>query len=189
LSRIDYNALVAWVGLGTALVAVLALWLEGRRWRFALGVELILRLEAEFRTARMYESRREVAGAFLSDNLTQASNALDEIINFYDGVGYFVERHALERKVVWNHFFSYMYRFWHYAQPYIESERRRDPTLWKSAGRLYHQLLRIEKKERGRLRAPLALSAGDLSQFLAAEARITEMGQGNSANPDRAPDG
>lgn len=65
-----------------------------------------------------------------------------------------------------------MYRFWHFADKYIEKERKADPTLWTACINLYSQLLKIEKRERQRLGGDVNLSKEDLEKFLHEESTL-----------------
>lgn len=168
----DYEAITAWTGLAAAIVAIYALWAESKRHRFSMGIELILRLEDQFSTQRMYTNRRKAACAFRNKNYVEAVNEIDEIIDFFEGVGFLVKRGALHRKVVWTFFFSYLFRFWYLAKEYIESERRRDPTLWTEFVDLYNNLLQIEQADRRKREAPLELNRDDLEQFLREETSL-----------------
>lgn len=164
--------LTALAALTTALIAVFSLIMESRRHRFALGVDLVLRLEDQFKTPRMYKNRAKAAQAFHQGDYSLAVNEIDEIINFYEGVAYFVDRGALDRKLAWTFFFSHMYRFHRLASEYIVKARRRDVTLWDEFLRLYERLLKIECAERGRCGDPQSLTAEDIQQFLREESSL-----------------
>ncbi|MDP3043029.1 MAG: hypothetical protein Q8N21_01370 [bacterium] len=168
----NYQVITAWTGLTTAIVAIYALWAESRRHRFSTGIDLILRLEDQFSTQRMYVNRRKVARAFQNKNYVEAMNEIDEIIDFFEGVGFFVKRGALDRKVVWTFFFSYLFRFRHFAKEYIENEQSRDPTLWTEFVDLYNNLLQIERADRRNRKSSLEISEDDLEQFLREETNL-----------------
>ncbi|MDD3626305.1 MAG: hypothetical protein PHV06_03220 [bacterium] len=178
---IDYNAIAAFTGLGTAIIAVCALWLESRRHRFSTSLSLMLRLEEEFSTRRMYKNRKLAAYAFNNGRIREAANEIDEIIDFFEGIAFFVEKGAIDKESVWTCFFSYIYRFYHYAYGYINEERERDPTLWISFLDLYKKLYRIEQDNRNRnkrlkrihIKNPKAnLKQKDLQQFLNEEMKL-----------------
>jgi len=154
-------------------MAIYALWAESRRHRFSAGIELILRLEDQFSTERMYTNRKRAACAFQKKSCGEAVNEIDEIIDFFEGVGFLLKRGALDKRVVWTFFFSYLYRFRHLAEEYVVKERRRDPTLWPDFVSLYDQLLVIERAERRRQQAAVELSQEDLAQFLSEETSLT----------------
>jgi hypothetical protein len=88
----------------------------------------------------MYTSRKKAASAFQRGELKEAANEIDEIIDFFEGVAYLVNRGAIDKEAVWTCFFSYMYRFYHFAAGYIDEERERDPTLWSAFLDLYKKL-------------------------------------------------
>lgn len=180
----DYDALTAWTGLGTALVAIWALRSESLRHRFSTSIDLVMRLEDQFATERMYRNRRRAACAIRAGSLDDAVNEIDEIIDFFEGVGFLVENGALDKRAAWTCFFSYMYRFCHLVGEYIDRERRRDPTLWQGFIDLYRVLHAIEQKDRHRQwrlkpgtvftcrKLPRDLNKKDLEQFLIEEASL-----------------
>jgi hypothetical protein len=172
----DYNAITAYTGLLTALVAIFVIWIESRRHRFSMGLDLILRLEDQFRTERMYVNRRKASLAFQANHCADAVNEIDEIIDFFEGVGFMVSRGALNEKIVWTFFSSYLFRFWHFAQEYIEQERKRDTTLWSEFIKLYHTLVKIQLGVRWKCGTGLKLSEEDYRQFLQEEARLSVPG-------------
>lgn len=174
----DYNAITALTGLAAALVAIYALWVESRRHGFSTSFDLMLRFGDQFSTKRMYTNRKKAASAFQRGKLKESANEIDEIIDFFEGVAYLVNRGAIDKEAVWTCFFSYMYRFYHFAAGYIDDERERDPTLWSAFLDLYKKLYAIEQKDRRKQVRSKHLSKKelktdllkeDLSQFLREE--------------------
>lgn len=154
------------------LIAVITILVESKRSRFSIGVDLILKLDSDFNNLDFKEIRKQAAVAFSSGNLSKGSNAIDSILNFFEGVAFFTKRGAVDKETVWHFFFTYMYRFWHFASKYIEKERKVDPTLWTACIDLYLQLLRIEKRERQRLDGDIDLTHEDLQKFLNEESTL-----------------
>jgi len=163
---IDYNAIMALAAVVAILVAIITMWFESRRSRFSIGVDIILKLDSEFNNKYFKEIRKQAAVAFSSGDLSQGSNAIDSILDFFEGIAFFAKCKAVDNKVVWHFFFSYMYRFWHLAYEYIKEERNNDPTLWTAIIDLYPRLLRIERRERRRLNGYINLTERDLEKFL-----------------------
>jgi hypothetical protein len=168
----DYNAITAWTGLVMALVAVCGLWIESKRHRFSMGVDLLLRLEDQFTAERMYANRRKAVLAFQANNYTDAVNEIDEIIDFFEGVGFMMSQGALNKKMVWTFFSTYLFYFWHFAQEYVEQERKRDPTIWSEFIKLYRTLVKIERKACRKCGMEFKLSEKDYQQFLQEETRL-----------------
>ena len=103
---LDYSALAAWAAVVAAAVAVYAIWAESRRSRFALGIDLFLRLEADFRNDRMLTARRVASKALRSENPSDA----DDVLDFFEMIGLLVRRGALDKHVVWHNFFYWIHR-------------------------------------------------------------------------------
>lgn len=169
---VDYNAIMAWAAVVAVLIAVITIWTESRRSRFSIGVDLILRLDNDFNSPHFKEIRKQVAVTCRSGDYSTGSNAIDSILDFFEGVAFFMKRGAVDKETVWHFFFTYMYRFWHFADKYIEKEREVDPTLWTACIDLYSQLLKIEKQERQRLGGNIDLSEEDLQKFLNEESTL-----------------
>jgi len=177
---IDYTALGVWTGVTTGLVALVTWLCDRARDRARMYLETVRCLEAEFSTARMYRNRRIAAEAFRSGILTGATDAIDEIVDFFEGVAYYEEIGAIRARDAWTCFFSYMYRFYHLAHEYIEQTRNDDPTLWQSFGLLYTKLYKIEAKDRkkqikakrNRILLPRDIEAKYIDQFIEEEANL-----------------
>jgi hypothetical protein len=70
------------------------------------------------------------------------------------------------RRWVWYFFYYYLSRFCPLARPYIDQERRLDPTIWESFLRLCDQLDGIEAAKRRRIESSLVVSPQDLARFV-----------------------
>lgn len=169
---LDYNAIMAWAAVTAALTAVITTWVESKRSRFSISIDLILRLDNDFNSPHFKEIRRKAAVAFRSKDYSKGSNEIDDILDFFEGVAFFIKRRAVDKKTVWHFFFTYMYRFWHFAEKYIAKERETDPTLWTAYIDIYSQLLKIEKQDRQRLGGNIKLSEEDLEKFLNEESTL-----------------
>lgn len=169
----DYNAIIAWASVVAVLVALIALIAESKRSRFSAGVEIILRLDKDFYSPYFKEIRKQAAFAFRNKDYSNGSNAaIDSILNFFEGVAFFTKRGIVDKETVWYFFFTYLYRFWHFAGEYITNERKFDPTIWTGCIHLYSQLLKIEKKARKNLGGNIELSKEDLDNFLLDELKL-----------------
>ncbi len=178
--NIDYTALGVWTGVATGAIA-LFMWLSDRsRARARTCIDTIQRLQDQFSTERMYNNRRVAAEAFRRGEINDATDAIDEIVDFFEDVAYYEQEGFIGARDAWTHFFSYLYRFYHFCHDYIEENRTRDITVWQGFGILYLKLYRIEIKDRkkqtklrGRLRSlPRDLPIEDISQFLEEECRL-----------------
>jgi hypothetical protein len=166
--NLDYNAIAAWSGLATAVIAIIALLLESRRSRFSQAVDLILRLEERFTTEPMVSSRRRAAIALRSDNKADA----DDVLDFLEMIGLLMRRGALDETMVWHTFFYWIHRYSLAANSYIRAAQTEDPTRWEELVRLHRRVVDVEKRKRGCSNGDLQLSPEDLLGFLEEEATL-----------------
>lgn len=171
--KISYDAVMAWAAVVAILIAVIAIIVESKRFRFSIGVELISKFNDRFYNSDFCKKRKQAAKC-LSKGLpvTSKASAVDDILDFFEEIAFFTKRGSLDKKVVWFFFFSYLYRFFGLAKDYIEQERRIDPTIWTTASWLYFELMRFESADRRRLGAKLHLTDEDLRKFVEEEAGL-----------------
>ena len=168
---IDYNAVMAAASVVAAIAAIIAIWIESRRSRFATGVDLIHKLDREFRGEHFIKTRQN-ASLELSQAPIKTTHAIDEILNFFEEIAFFARRGAPDLYTTWYFFFSYMYRFHTIAAAYIQEQRRKDSTLWANYLKLYPKLLAIEHAERSKLGTKKDLDKDDIELFLLEERTI-----------------
>ena len=91
---VDYNAVIAWATLIGVVVAIWAVIAENKRSRFALGVDLIMKLDDRFNSDKMRKSRRSAAISLLNGT----NNDATEVLDFFETIGYFIRRGAIDKK-------------------------------------------------------------------------------------------
>lgn len=179
MTNIDYNAIIAYATAVIAFFAIIGLVItlklslsESKRTRFSLGIDLILRLDTHFNSGEFRRKRNDAATGLLSGRLsTEAQRvAIDDVLNFFETVGFLTRRDVLDAEVAWNHFFYYMHRYMLSAKKYIETCRKEDPTLWEEFIEVYERLKEVEKRERRLSDKDLLLSDEDRRKFLNSEA-------------------
>jgi hypothetical protein len=170
--NMNSEALIAIASLATAVVAIIALIIESRRHRFAVGLDLILRLDTEFRSYRMIRQRKRAAEALQKKDFSKAYNHIDQVINFFEEVAFLLERKAIDAHIVWTHFFYYLNRLWYFIHEYVRSEQGRDPGLWTGVTEMYSRLEEIERKDRRKRGGAACPSAEELQAFLQEEADL-----------------
>lgn len=178
--EIDYTALGVWSGVATGVIALLT-WLADRaQARVNLYIDTIQRLQDMFSTERMYTNRKVAAEAFLAGDISNATDAIDEIVDFFEDVSYYEQEGLIRSIDAWTHFFSYLYRFYHFAHEYIDDNRMRDPTVWQGFSILYLKLYKIEvrdRKKQDKLKGkskplPRDLPIDDINQFFDEERNL-----------------
>jgi len=160
---IDYNVLAAWSALTAAVIAIVALWIESRRSRFSLGIDLLLKLDHNFKTERMCTARQTVAKAY---QMNKSENDIDEILDFFEMIGLLTHRGALSDILVWHNFFYWIHGYYLLSRDYIKAAQSEDPTVWQNLVSLHKRLVAIEKRERRCTDSQLQLTKEELTEFL-----------------------
>lgn len=166
------DTITAGAAVITAGIAVVAIWKESRRSRFALQIDTLLKLDDKFSSAPMLELRSATAHEFLNKTYDNASNVLD----FFDFVGLLTNRGALEPTMVWHDFFYWVRGYWFATRDHIPNVQSRDPTIWSDFVTLYSKLAQVEKRERQCSDEELEMSDEDVSKFLKREASLGNRG-------------
>ncbi len=161
----DYNALAAWSGLGASIIALTAILLDGRRSRFALGCDLMLRLTERFDSERFRQARRRAANGLGHGEPAEA----EEVFDFLETVGVLLRRGAIDNEVVWCMFSNSLYYYWHAGIGHIGEERRKCPTTWAGFKHAYDSVLATDRKMSGDYALPSVPEERSLRDFLQSE--------------------
>jgi len=160
---IDYNAIAAYAALATAIVAILTIWYEYRRSRFALGVELIMKLDDRFNSKEM-QKKRQIAVESLPN---KGNPSTSEILDFFELIGLLTRRGAIDEEIVWNTFSYSIYYYYYLAREYVKEVRKSDPHMWENLDYLHRRLDTVNKRRYKD--SDLLPSEADLKQFLEEE--------------------
>ena len=172
-----------WAAVAVAIVAVVVTagieaW-QSRQSRFALGVDLLLKLDERFNSA-LLEARATAAG----DLPQKRSGDGDDVLDFFDTLGLLVRKGALSEELVWHTFFYWIQGYWWSARTYVRERRDQDPTVWEDFARLYEGCARIHMKKRSCSEKELELDGAAVRRFL-----LEEAGSGTEVRPARLTEG
>ncbi len=129
-----------------------------------LSVELLMRLDDRFNSKLLHT--RAVAAGMLADKAT--GSAVDDILDFFETVGYLVRGQNLSSELVWHTFYHTLHRYYLLSQDYIAAERREHPRIWSDLTRLHEQLVQIERNSP---RPDIEVSQDELREFIVDECR------------------
>jgi hypothetical protein len=157
LVGIDYDAISAWAAvvaafaaLVAALAAVIAISLEGKRARFAQGLDLLVRWREAFDTEDFKKKRRAVAKLLSTEGgwfeRGKRLEDVEDILNHFQLIGYLRSRGILDRELVWEEYYFMLNHYYHLLKPYVASVREWDPTLWGDVDWLLKDLTGLERK-------------------------------------------
>jgi len=173
---INYNtltawaaALTAWAAVVAALAAVCAIWSESKRSRFALGIDLLLKMDANFNNDMMRTTRRAAGKELLHD---KDKGDVDDVLDFFETVGMLIRRGALDDFMVWHTFYYWIHRYYVSNSEYIAKSRVEDHTIWFDLVKLHKIMVSIEKKERQCPDEELQLTKEELTEFFKEEMTI-----------------
>jgi len=112
----DFNsvaALSAAVAAFFSFVALVLTYFQLRQFRFAHSVDLVFDLEHRFDAPEMINDRKLAARALLAGICEQE---LEPVLDFFETLGVFVSRHAVDEELVWNSFSYWILRYAALAQ-------------------------------------------------------------------------
>ena len=153
------------------LVTAVTLYWQIRQNRFALGIDLLLKMDDRFN--RMRASRRKAATYWkkkeAGEDVPVADSAhLDEVLDFFDLLGYFLKLGALDRRAVWNMFYHPAHHWYSDAKDYMTPQRQKDSTIWENFEYLDTQLVSEQMLQRNyeKVHHSIELSKAELLNFL-----------------------
>jgi hypothetical protein len=166
----DFNsvaALSAAVAAFFSFVALVLTYFQIKQFRFAHSVDLVFDLEHRFDAPEMINDRKLAAKALLGGTCGQE---IEPVLDFFETLGVFVRRNAVDEELVWNSFSYWVLRYAVLAHSQIEARRKEesDSTYWQEFESLVKRLTRIETKRR-HLKSPPSFSKEQLKSFLIGE--------------------
>ena len=175
----DYSAISAWAGIVAAFAAIFAVWAEGRRSRYAQGLDILLNLSSEFNGETFKNSRRLVCNYLLKEingkKVTKKEKEIFEvgayeILDHFEFLGTLLHQRTLDKNLVSSNYFYWVYRYWTCLDKLILENRQEDETIWEEAEWLYNSLRKFEKRDRGN-KLP-AITKDDLISFYEYESSL-----------------
>lgn len=125
---VDWNAIGALGGWVAASVAFSAFLLQRRQISFSANLDSLWRLQDEFNSEDMCEKRSRVASRLLAGN-TAHDRDTEDILDFFDLIGYLVEQKALDKVTSWMLFSDAGLSYWFGASTYLRANNA-DSLYW-----------------------------------------------------------
>lgn len=177
---IPYDAITAWAALATAIGAVIALWVEGRRSRYSHGIDLLMKLIDRFGGDDLLETRRSLAVICLRGGppvytgvATETDAHIRQILDHFELVGMLLAKGKLDADMVYSEYFGPLNMYYTLLSSYIPQCRDiyEDTSIWEDVDWLYARLGRIERMYLGK-RGCIAPSGSVLMDFFTEEAHL-----------------
>lgn len=173
-------ALIAAVAaLISALVAVAALWIQERRSRRLLAIELLFKFDDRFNSEAFQRMRTSAAKALQERREDPA--AVDDVLDFFETMGLLARRGVLDMEMLWSTFFTWLDGYWHAAREYFKDVTADDTTTWTELEYLHSALRAIDKNKADLTDSELIWSREDIEDFIESEASLLNLADSKSA--------
>ena len=167
-----WGSLEALAAMVAAVAAVVAIWLQNKSFKANLTADLAMKLDDRFGSPEYREIRSRAARA-LQEHIGEED--AEEVFDFFELVGLFTRRKALDAEIVHSIFFHWINVYWTAGKGHIASRQRSANSLWKDFGNLYRKVLEVEMKEDPSSQ-DISLSADDLERYLNGEIALMPLG-------------
>ena len=143
------DAITAWSTLALALVSILSLWAavwgirrQTRSLQKSVSADIGLKLTDRFAVLRPIRIRATQALLEQKDY-----GDTDELFDFFDSVGLYVERGLLDVEIAHAFFFHWVNLYWVAGKVYIAKVREASAGIWDNFESLHERLLKIEMRQ------------------------------------------
>lgn len=130
-----------------------------------------IRARDEYFNGKEFLNVRSAAAKAL---LEKPNDQIDDVLDFFDTVGYLVRVGALDKEMAWHTFFHWVRAYWYASKDYVAETRLKEPTVWEDFDQLYHKLMRLEAKKQKKRSLDLVPSIEEMKTFLNQEAGCAE---------------
>jgi hypothetical protein len=145
-----------------ALATVVAIFLQNSSFKASLAADLAMKLGDQF-DREEFKTIRSRAARSLKNHISEED--AEDVFDFFETVGLFTRRGALDVEIVHSLFFHWINLYWVAGRAHISKKQGQTNLAWKGFGDLYLKVLDIEKKQDPSSK-DLALSADKLASYL-----------------------
>ena len=156
--------------VGIAVIALLAIYFQNKSFQLTLAADLSMKLEEKFNDK---EFRKLRAKAALSLKTHDEEGEAEEVFDFFDTIGLFTRRGALDERFVHSMFFHWINLYWIAGRDHIRKRQKGAKCLWNEFEYLYARVVELEKKQDPNSK-DIELSANDLALYLDDEIALTQ---------------
>lgn len=164
--------------IGAVVAASFQAWSEYQRRTYDPAI--IFRFDDRFGSQDMRVARANAARILKSNqgklrDTNPAFAGIDDVLDFFDDLGFYVRGHQLTPEVTHHTFFHWIRGYYVAARDYIEVAQREEPLQWENIRELYETMGEIEAERTGR-RETRAPTNSQITTFLDEEIALTEDG-------------
>jgi hypothetical protein len=142
--------------ISAIIIAVISIYVNGKRNRFALGIELFSKESDRFTSNEFIEKRVNLAKEMkkkysLKDNnnieYLGKCNEKDELIDFFQIMGILAKRKILNIELIHSRFTYWLCHYWLFFEKEIENQKNIDNGIWNDAEWLKKQFEELNIKK------------------------------------------
>lgn len=135
-----------------------------------LKINTTMELDKSFNSRELKSLRTKAAKAIR--NKDYESYDVDDVLDFFEQVAMLLVRGIIDEKIVWHTFFWWFHRYYSLSQPFINTRREKEPTIWEDLPGLYRKMLKIEKSKDPKFNEEL--DDDDIKEFLDTEEKLID---------------
>ncbi len=105
-----YNILAVSAALAAAAAAWYGIYRQNKRAALSLSIDLLLKMDDRFNSPLLTNYRKHAAESLLAGKPT---DAVDEVLDFFETIGLLVRKGAIEKEMTWSTFFYWILRYEH----------------------------------------------------------------------------
>lgn len=186
--KIDLSAIVVYLFLALSIF-LLGFQMTAEYWRRTYDPTLMTKFDGKFDGEEMRRTRSKAAQALKDDHARlssdeYASSAIDDILDFFEAVGFFMQGDQITPEVA-HHAFHYWIRgYYSAAKEYLETAQRKEPSNWECVERLFKITNEVEReraKKRGK--REILLDDAGIAKFLEEEIGLQRQQKGKDTRP------
>ena len=139
--------ITAWAAIIAALAAAAGVFVASKSrkdFRLSLAADLSMKLDDRFNSDEFKKARSTAAKALLSG---QDLGEAEDVFDFFETIGLFVQTSALTPEFAHNFFFHWINLYWNAGKNYIDQKRQDARPLWEDFEFIYNAVLKIEKRK------------------------------------------
>jgi hypothetical protein len=159
------------------VVSVFALISSLRHQRFAMGVDILAKLDDAYGSDEMRAVRARAASQLVGKNLERDPD-VDRLLDFFEHIGLVQRRGAVDLELVWHAFYSPITFYCDVTTEYRSRARLEDPAHWEDIERLASRMYKYQRRRDCRLTEVSICTQDELTpgqhEFLDEESALDE---------------
>jgi len=177
--RLDWNAIAAVMATVTAIAALITAIAVLSYVRSAVrqpspaptaelntSLDSLWRLRDEWNSDDMGTLRSSAAASLLDH---EPNGDVDDVLFFFDEIGYLWQRGALDEQLIWYEFYWPMANYWTASEDHVRELRADDATRFAALDHLMQRMVAIESQQRNKSAADAVPTATQVRDFLNSE--------------------